>query len=197
MYSYIKGRIDHRAADYFVIDNNGIGYKVFSSLSTMDKLNAGLEVKVYTNMYVREDIINLYGFLTPEELRIFELLISVSGIGPKVANSVLSALTPSKFGVAVITGDVQALKSIPGIGLKTAQRIILELKDKMKTEEAFDKHEQQINGTNDNISEVVNALQVLGYSASEAVKALKPVDVDNLDIEDVIKHALRNLGKMK
>lgn len=197
MYSYIKGRIDHRAADYFVIDNNGIGYKVFSSLSTLDKLSAGLEVKVFTYMYVREDIISLYGFLTPEELRIFELLISVSGIGPKVANSVLSALTPSKFGLAVITGDVQILKSISGIGLKTAQRIILELKDKMKTEEAFDKSEVQISDTNDNISEAINALQVLGYSASEAVKVLKSVDVDNLDIEEVIKQALKKLGMMK
>lgn len=195
MYSYIKGTIEFKAPDYFIVDNNGVGYRILSALSTLDKLNTGQDVKVYTYMYVREDIISLYGYLTPEELRVFELLISVSGIGPKVANSVLSALSPSKFGLAVITADVQSLKSISGIGLKTAQRIILELKDKMKTEEAFRKTDIQLPDTNDNVSEAVNALQVLGYSVPEALKALKSVDMENLDIEDVIKQALKNLSR--
>lgn len=195
MYSYIKGRIDNKTADYFVIDNNGIGYKIFSSFSTLDKLEIAKEAKIYTYMHVREDILSLYGFLSPEELRMFELLITVSGIGPRVANSVLSALSPSKFSLAVITGDVQSLKSVPGIGLKTAQRVILELKDKLKAEETLDTSGVKLMNDNDNVSEAVSALQVLGYSAQEAVKALKSVEVDSLDIEEIIKQALKSLGR--
>lgn len=195
MYAYIKGRIDHKAADYLVIDNGGIGYKVFTSLSTLDRLETGQEVKVHTYTHVREDIFSLYGFLTPEELRVFELLISVSGIGPKAANSVLSSLSPSKFGLAVITGDVQALKSVSGIGLKTAQRIILELKDKMKNSDAFEKSEALEPAADDNSSEAVNALQVLGYSAVEAARVLRSIDTDNMEIEEIIKQALKKLSK--
>lgn len=194
MYSYIKGKIDSKATDYLIIDNNGIGYRIFSALSTLEKIEAGQEAKIYTYMHVREDNISLYGFLTSEELRVFELLISVSGIGPKVANSVLSALSPSKFGLAVITQDVQGLKSVPGIGMKTAQRIILELKDKLKTEDAIDRTQVQISDASSNMSEAVNALQVLGYSSAEALKVLKTIETDNMDIEEVIKEALKRLG---
>ena len=195
MYSYIKGRIEYKATDYFVMDNNGMGYKIFSSLSTIDKLEIGQEAKAYTYMYVREDLICLYGFSSPEELRVFELLISVSGIGPKVASAVLSSLSPSKFGLALITGDVQVLKSVPGIGLKTAQRMILELKDKMKTNEVLDVPQVEICNSNDSVSEAINALQVLGYSAVEAMKVLKSIDVNNLGVEDIIKQSLKNLSR--
>ena len=195
MYSYIKGKIDNKTSDYLVIDNNGIGYRIASAMSTLERIEAGQEAKIYTYMHVREDNISLYGFLTSEELRVFELLISVSGIGPKVANSVLSSLSPSKFGLAVITGDVQGLKSVPGIGLKTAQRIILELKDKLKTEDAIDSAQVQMLDGNDNVSEAVNALQVLGYSTAEALKVLRTIDTENMDIEGVIKEALKKLAR--
>lgn len=196
MYSYIKGKVDHKTSDYFVLENNGIGFKISSALSTLDKLELSKEVKAYTYIHVREDLISLYGFLTNEELRVFELLITVSGIGPKVANSVLSALSPSRFSLAVITSDVSALKSVSGIGLKTAQRIILELKDKMKTEEAISKHDEiGISSDNGTVSEIINALQVLGYTSGEAIKAIKGIDIETLDIETVIKQALRNLSR--
>ncbi len=195
MYSYIKGRVELKTADYLVVDNSGIGYKVFTSISTLNKLEAGQQVKVHTYMYVREDVISLFGFITPEELRVFELLITVSGIGPKVANSVLSALSPSKFSLAVITGDVQSLKAVPGIGLKTAQRIILELKDKLKSDEALEGGQSQPPGSDGNVSEAVSALQVLGYSAHEALKALRNIEVDTLNIEEVVRQALKNLSR--
>lgn len=194
MFAYIKGKVTYKSTDYFIIETNGIGYKIFSSLSTLDKLEVNTkEFKIYTYLYVREDVINLYGFLSSEELRVFELLITVSGIGPKAANSILSVLSPSQFSLAVITGDVKALKSIPGIGLKTAQRIILELKDKLRTEEAIEKAE--LTKLDDNISEAVCALQVLGYSAVEAVRALKSIDTENLSLEEMIKRALKTLSK--
>lgn len=190
MFAFIKGTIEAIARDYMIIENNGVGFKVYSALSTLDKLVTGKEAKVYTYMHVREDNISLFGFLTQEELRIFELLISVSGIGPKVAISVLSGLSPSKFSLAVITNDTAVLKSISGIGLKTAQRIILELKDKVKSEDGIEVAPESPDLGGKKL-EALNALQVLGYSSREALNMLSKVDVDSLDIEDIIKQALK------
>lgn len=196
MYAYIKGKIESKLRNGFILENNGIGYRIFSPLSTLDKLEINNDTKIFTHLIVREDLMALYGFLTPEEIRIFELLISVSGIGPKVATAILSALSPSKFSLAVITGDVVVLKSVPGIGLKTAQRIILELKDRMKTEEAIENNDFKVEGTNGKKAEAISALQVLGYSANDAMKALASIDSEKCELEEIIKQALKSLARL-
>lgn len=194
MFAFVKGITETISREYLVIENNGVGYKIHSALSTLEKLVAGKEAKVYTYMHVREDNISLYGFLTQEELRIFELLLSVSGIGPKAAISVLSGLSPSKFSLAVITSDAALLKSVPGIGLKTAQRIILELRDKVKTEDGMEVPESS-SELGEKKLEALNALQVLGYSSKEALNVLDKVNVDSLGIEDIIKQALKSFSR--
>ena len=153
---------------------------------------------IYTYLYVREDIISLYGFFTQEELNMFELLISVSGVGPKVAISLLSSVTPSKFSLAVITDDIKTLTKAPGIGKKTAQRIILELKDKIKKEQLADVNgaeEENIptGSENSRIPEAISALMVLGYTPLEASKAVSAVYSDDMDLESIIKNALKGL----
>lgn len=138
-----KWKIVDKANNYVVIDNGGIGYKIFMSPSVIEKLpDTGENLKVYTYYYVREDNIALYGFLSNEELRMFELLLSVSGIGAKSAIQILSSITPSSFALAVISNDVSKIVKIPGIGNKTAGRIILELKDKLKTEQTINQNEK-------------------------------------------------------
>src|SRR5574344_1534684 len=138
MFAYIKGNLEIKTTGYVVIDVAGIGYKIFMSQTAIDNIGEiGEIVKVHTYLKVREDDMSLYGFNTNEELRMFELLLSVSGIGAKSAITILSNITPSSFALAVITNDVAKIKTLPGIGPKTAQRIILELKDKIKTEEAI------------------------------------------------------------
>ena len=133
MYDYIKGTIEHKTSQYVVIEANGIGYRVYTALSTINRLqNICHEVKMHTHLHVREDAMILYGFLSQDELNIFELLISVSGVGPKAAISIISEVPASKFALAVITEDVNLFTKAPGIGKKTAQRIILELRDKLK-----------------------------------------------------------------
>ena len=138
MFAYIKGSLEIKTRGYIVIDVNGVGYKIFMSETAIEKLGEiGESVKVHTYLKVREDDMSLYGFNTNEELRMFELLLQVSGIGAKSAITILSNIVPSQFAIAVITNDVSKIKSLPGIGPKTAQRIILELKDKIKSEEAI------------------------------------------------------------
>ena len=133
MYAYIKGKLEYKMSNYIVVENMGIGYKIFMGESAINTIgDIGQEVKIYTHYHVREDDISLYGFKTNEELRMFELLISVSGVGAKTALIMLSNIEPSNFALAVITNDTQKLVKIPGVGKKTAARIILELKDKLK-----------------------------------------------------------------
>ncbi len=153
----------------------------------------GSTVKVHTHYYVREDIRALYGFYSLEELRMFELLIGVSGIGAKSANTILANISPSKFALSVITNDVKELTKLPGIGAKSAQRIILELKDKLKSEEAINEDAFDtavIPTSNTNSAEAVAALQVLGYPVKEATKAVSSFDNSALSVEDIIKKAL-------
>ncbi len=194
MFAYIKGTLEIKGNDYVVIDVNGVGYKIFAPLSTIERLGEiGSTVKVHTHYYVREDNISLYGFYSLEELRMFELLIGVSGVGAKSANAILANITPSRFALAVITNDIKELTKLPGIGAKSAQRIILELKDKLKSEEAIAESdfELQIASSKDsNSSEAVAALQVLGYPVKEATKAVSSVNVEGLSVEDIIKKAL-------
>ena len=194
MFAYIKGRLEIKGNDYVVIDVNGVGYKIFAPYTTIERLGEiGSVVKVHTHYHVREDNISLYGFYSLEELRMFELLISVSGVGAKSANTILANVSPSKFALAVITNDVKELTKLPGIGAKSAQRIILELKDKLKSEEVIVESDFEIKAIaskNSNASEAVAALQVLGYPVKEATKAVSSVDTTNISVEDIIKKAL-------
>ena len=201
MYAYIKGTLEIKTTEYIVVETNGIGYKIFMSESAIDKLGElGNQVKIHTYLKVREDDMSLYGFNTNEELRMFELLLSVSGVGAKSAIVILSNITPSSFALAVITDDVAKLKKLPGIGPKTAQRIILELKDKLKAVEDTNKDEleemllkKEVDG--EKVSEAISALQVLGYTRKEIEKAFENFDKVELSVEDIIKKGLLYLAK--
>lgn len=198
MYAYIKGSLEVKTKGYIVIDVNGIGYKIFMSETAISKLGEiGEIIKVYTYLKVKEDEMSLYGFNTNEELRMFELLLTVSGIGAKSAISILSNISPSSFALAVISNDVSKIKALPGIGPKGAQRIILELKDKInkeETEESKAEIEEKIK-ENENALEAISALQVLGYTRKEIEKALEKVNKETLSVEEIIKKALINLSR--
>ena len=200
MYLYIKGSLEVKTKGYIVVECNGIGYKIFMSDKSLNELgNIGDNVKVYTHYHVREDEISLYGFRTDEELRMFELLLSVSGIGARSAITMLSNIEPSEFAFAVISDDVDRMTKIPGIGKKTAQRLILELKDKLKSEEIernkeeIEKEIKEVEGLN----EAVSALQVLGYSRREIDSAFEKADLSGLSTEDIIKKGLMLLANNK
>lgn len=203
MLAYIKGILEIKTKGYIVVEAGGLGYKIFMPESTIANTgNIGDKVQIYTFMRVREDDVSLYGFLTNEELRMFELLLSVSGIGAKGALGILSNITPSQFALAVISNDVAILKEVPGIGPKTAQRAILELKDKLKKEQEISIAEgeeasniEQIVKEDEKVSEAISALQVLGYSKREIVEALQTIEVASLSVEDIIKRGLANLAK--
>lgn len=195
MYAYIKGSLEIKASDHVVVEANGIGYKIFMSGNTIQRLGElNSNVKIFTHYHVREDNISLYGFYNLEELRMFELLISVSGVGAKSAIAILSNITPSAFALAVISNDIKALTKLPGIGAKSAQRIILELKDKLKTEETIaaegDFEIQTVLAKDDSVHEAISALQVLGYPVKDATKAVSSIDCTGLSVEDIIKKAL-------
>lgn len=193
MFSYIKGTLEYIGKDYVVVDVNGVGYKIFTAASSVQNSVIKEQAKMYTYLHVREDIMALYGFLSPEELDMFELLISVSGVGPKAALSLISNITPSKFALCLVTNDVKSLTNAQGIGSKMAQRIILELKDKIKNEQLVD-NDEEIIIPNNKSSEAINALIALGYSYNEASKAVKSVD-QTQDVETVIKLALKSMAR--
>ena len=198
MFAYIKGSLEVKSINYVVVENNGIGYKIYMSSKSLGTIgNAGDKVKVYTHYHVREDDISLYGFISEEDLRMFEILISVSGVGVKSALTMLSDITPSSFALAVINDDVTRLTKVPGVGKKTAQRLILELKDKLKSEDITcgetEAEECKINTAINN--DAIVALQVLGYCKREAEKALEKIDTQNLSVEETIKQALKILGR--
>ena len=203
MLAYIKGILEIKTKGYIVVEAGGLGYKIFMPESTIANTgNIGDKVQIYTFMRVREDDVSLYGFLTNEELRMFELLLSVSGIGAKGALGILSNITPSQFALAVISNDVAILKKVPGIGPKTAQRAILELKDKLKKEQEISIAEgeetsniEQVIKEDEKVSEAISALQVLGYSKREIIEALQTIEVTSLSVEDIIKKGLANLAK--
>ena len=199
MISYIKGRLEIKSKDYIVVDVGGIGYKIFMSETAINELEKGKEVKIFTYMKVREDDISLYGFLNNEELVTFELLISVGGVGAKSAITILSNITPSKFALAVITNDVNTLKKLPGIGAKTAARIILELKDKMKTEQSIEESKnEEIKEAivlDNKANDALEALCVLGYTRKDVEKALSNINTNKLTVEEIIKQGLKYLGR--
>ena len=200
MLAYIKGSLEMKYDNYVVIDVCGLGYKVFMSEKSMEEVgNIGDVVKVHTHYRVREDDISIYGFITNEELKMFELLLSVSGIGAKSAITMLSNITPSSFALAVITNDTSKLVKIPGIGAKSAARIILELKDKIKTIEANAKETtSQVKEAiiDDNkLQEAISALQVLGYNRKEIEKVFEKMSIETLSLEDMIRKGLAALAK--
>ena len=199
MFAYIKGSLEEKGNNYVVIDVSGIGYKIFMSANSINTIGElGNIVKVHTHYYVREDNISLYGFITKEELKMFELLLSVSGIGAKSAITMLSNITPSKFALAVISNDVGALKKIPGVGPKSAQRIILELKDKLKTEQAIEEEDVEIKceiRKTENVSEAMEALQILGYNRREIEKVFEKIANLDVSVEELIKKALSLLAR--
>lgn len=199
MFAYMKGTLEVKTVGYVVIEVAGIGYKIFMSEPAIEKLGEiGDTVKVHTYLKVREDDVSLFGFNTNEELRMFELLLSVSGVGAKSAITILSNITPSSFALAVIADDVGKLKQLPGIGAKTAQRLILELKDKLKGEQIEEDKLDKMQETlldNHKSTEAIAALQVLGYSRKEIEKALEKVDKENLTVEDIIRKGLYNLAR--
>ena len=198
MFAYIKGVLDTKQDTFVVIDVQGVGYKIFMPTNSIKNLGkVGEIVKVYTHYYVREDNISLYGFSSNEELRMFELLISVSGVGAKSAITMLSEITPSKFALDVVSDDVTSLTKIPGVGKKTAARIILELKDKLKQEQAIEAKEEikTYIESNERVEEAITALQVLGYNKREIESVFSKIDIKNLELEDIIKNALKYLGR--
>ena len=194
MFAYIKGSLEMKSNGYIVIDINGLGYKIFMSQNNIDTIGELHNIiEVFTYVKVREDDISIYGFKTQEELKMFELLISVSGVGAKSALVMLSCIEPSDFAIAVISNDIKVLTKVPGIGNKSAQRIILELKDKLKEEQLEEKLKDSSKKTKDNsenINEAISGLMVLGYSKKDIEKAFEHLDIDNLSIEDLIKKGL-------
>ena len=204
MLAYIKGELAVKARGYVVIDVGGLGYKVFMSDLAMENIgNTGEVVKVHTYYRVMEDDISIFGFNTSEELRLFELLISVSGVGAKTAITMLGAIKPEDFAIAIISNDINTLKKLPGIGAKTAQRIVLELKDKLKKEKQI----EELSITTDNatsiktviekdqkLEEAFTALQVLGYSTKDIEKTMDKID-KNLSLEEIIRMGIKELSK--
>ena len=196
MYYYIRGKYITRKDNFVVIEAGGIGYKIYTSALNLEKMPAaGTEITMYTHLYVREDVQDLYGFSSNEEITLFLQLMSVSGIGPKAALSIMSVMTCEQFALAVITNDTKAITKAQGVGPKVAQRIILELKDKLKTENALplDIKATSVEQENHQL-EAVTALVVLGYTANEAKRAVSGVDPE-LPVEIIIKEALKILMK--
>lgn len=204
MISYIKGEIVYNDAEGVIIENNGIGYRVIVPAFSAQKLCSQRgEVIVHTYMSVREDGITLFGFASPEERELYEKLISVSGIGPKAAVSILGCLTPQQLITAIVSADSAAIARAPGIGKKTAQRVILDLKDKIGNEdiaEAFEGADamavSQTAAAGDDRSEAVEALVALGYSRSEAVKAVSRIYTEGMDVQKILSGALRELSRL-
>lgn len=202
MFAFIKGSIEEKSSGYVVIEAGGVGYKIFMPEPEIETIGEiGDIVKVHTYYWVREDNISLYGFSSKEELRMFEILISTSGIGAKSAITILSNITPSSFALAVINEDVHKLTKLPGIGAKTAARMILELKDKLKKQELESKENEQkeelskVITYNENVDEAISALQVLGYSKREVERVFDKIDLKNMSVEDMIRKGLALLGK--
>lgn len=194
MYEYIKGIFVGMNKDYIIIENNDIGYKVFTSGSTIAKMPKTNEmVLLYLQQIVREDFIGLYGFLSKDELNMFNLLLTINGIGAKASLSLLSISTIDNLKYAILTGDEKTLTKAPGVGKKTAQRIILELKDKIELEDFIkDTGDVSKQNANRNMDEALEALVSLGYSEKEAEQALKMAPAEE-SLENIIKNCLKYL----
>jgi len=189
MIAKLRGKIGYIKDNYVVVDVNNVGYKVYLSVYTFGKVSAMKEVELFTYTYVREDQLALYGFLTLEEKEMFELLISISGIGPKASMGILSIATPKTIRTAILNEDPSILTKVSGIGKKTAERVILELKNKVADMSVGEKEDVVID------SDAIEALVGMGYSITDARDALKIVSPDVKDVGQRIREALKNLGK--
>jgi Holliday junction DNA helicase RuvA len=199
LFYHIEGKVTDIEPNLAVIDCGGVGYALNASANTIARLKTGERAKLYTYCYIREDSFDLYGFFTLGEKRCFEMLIGVSGVGPKAALSILSSSTPEALTMAIISGNERALTVAPGIGKKIAQRVILELKDKIS------KESEQIAGafagaagkagavSGGKLSDAAAALTVLGYSNAEITAALKDLDLENMSVEEIIKQSLKKM----
>ena len=198
MYSYIIGKVVNKFKNILILENNNIGYEIYMTEIALSELNVDEEAKIYTYYNVSQDNISLFGFKNLEEKKMFENLISVSKIGAKTAIGILSSISTAEFAIAIITNDINRLSKLPGIGKKTAQRIVLEITDKVKTEEIIftEDKEQKSNEQYVTVSEkekdVVEALKVLGYNIKEIENIMKSLDI-NSSTEDMIKQALKIL----
>lgn len=197
MLAYIKGKLVSRSSDSIIVENNGIGFNVFVPMSVLDALpHVGENITIYTYFLVKEDAMNLYGFLRQDDLNVFKLLITVSGIGPKGALAVLSTLTPDDLRFAVLAGDAKAISKAPGVGNKTAQRLIIELKDKLKIEDVISDIPSQTTAVSSNPgikSEAIEALVALGYTQSDAYRAVSSVTQEADTVEELLKLSLKQL----
>lgn len=207
MISYIKGILEYISEECIIVESNGIGYEIRVPMSVLQALpGIGQEVKIHTYMYVREDALQLYGFVSRDDLTIFKLLITVNGIGPKGALGILSTISPDDLRFAILADDAKTIAKAPGIGAKTASKLILELKDKIKLQDAFEARLEQtqelgspwiasaedIQGMR---SEAVEALTALGYSSAEAMKMVRKVTITgDMDVEQVLKMSLKNMS---
>lgn len=196
MFAYIKGTVEYIASDYIVIDNGGVGFKINTSVNTAAKLSLHETALIHTHLSVREDDMSLFGFYTEDELFVFKLLISISGIGPKGALAILSTLSIDELRIAVLSDDHKAIAKANGVGAKTAQRVVIELKDKFKLEDVLSdsssKDDLQDVVSNDIITETAMALTSLGYSNVEALRAIKKVpSSDTMSVEELLKAALK------
>ncbi len=209
MFYYIEGRLAHLDYSFAVLDANGVGYKMTITQTTYESIPPHLSVaeaptvRLYTYMAVREDGIELFGFANESELEAFKMLITVSGIGPKAAISILSVFTPDKLAIAIMNEDTKAIAKANGIGKKTAARVVLELKDKVSA--SFSESASIVESTantaistpvgSSKLSDAQSALLVLGYTKSEVVAALRGVDISNKETDDIIRLALKNLSR--
>ena len=201
MFYYVNGTVAEIEAGLAVIDCSGVGYACATTNYTLSQLKKGERAKLYTYLNVREDAMELFGFASQSELRSFKMLIGVSGVGPKAALSILSSTTPQQLSMAVVMGDEKALTAAPGIGKKIAQRIILELKDKLIKEqggfEAGSGAAATMPAQNNKAGEAAAALAVLGYGSQEIAAALKGIDMDALPLEEIIRQSLKRPGERR
>ena len=199
MIAYLKGEVAAVSENRLVLDVNNVGYQIFiSGRDAADMPPVGEEIKIYTYLSVREDAMQLFGFLSEDDLEVYKLLLNVNGIGPKAGLGILSVLSADDLRFAVLSDDAKTIAKAPGIGNKTAQKLILELKDKLSLEEAFEKKlqkaEASVGGNEESKSQAVQALVALGYSNSEALRAVKKVDIpEDMDTEAILKQALKKM----
>ena len=202
MYFYVSGVVAHVEPYLAVIDCNGVGYACRTTSYTLSQIKKGDKAKLFTYLSVREDAMDLYGFVSQEELKLFRQLISVSGVGPKAALGILSSSSPANLAMSIITGDEKSLTAAQGVGKKIAQRVILELKDKLAKGQTISASGESVAGPvmtiipQNKLSEASAALAVLGYSQAEINIALKGIDIDSQPLEQIIRLALKNMMKL-
>lgn len=201
MLAFVKGKLDTITENYIVVENNGIGYEILVPGSVVQAMPAiGETVKIYTYLYVREDVLQLYGFLTKDQMEMFKLLITVNGIGPKGGLGILTVMDVDALRIAILSDDAKSIAKSPGIGAKTASKLILELKDKCHLEDVFHSEKTESislsGGSADSEArnDAIQALVALGYSASEATAAVRKVNnAESMTVEEILKQSLRNL----